>query len=65
MAFSLLSANLSIGEVDFVTNTDFHSLGCLMLLEHCVPDFEVLKGDSAGDIIDHDCAMGVLHVVGD
>lgn len=61
---SLFFGDLSfLLEVDLVADDYFDGIGHLVFLEHIVPDFEVLEGSFFGDIVDHDCAVGVLHVV--
>jgi hypothetical protein len=36
-----------------------------VFFEHIIPDFEVVEGVLFGDVVDHNCAVGIFHVVGD
>jgi hypothetical protein len=63
--FPFLLADLSVGEINFIANQHLDCVWGLMFFEHFVPDFEVIEGGLLGDVVDHDGAVGVLHVVGD
>lgn len=61
---SLLLRNLPL-EVGLVPHEDFDGLMALVLFEHIVPRLEVGQARLLRHVVDHDCAVGVLHVIGD
>ena len=64
LELALLLGHLPI-KVGLIAHKDLDGLVALVLLEHVVPRFEVGEGGLLGDIVDHHCAVRVLHVVGD
>jgi hypothetical protein len=52
-------------EVDLVPHKHLDGIGGLVLLEHLIPKFQIVKGDLFGDIVHHHCAVCVLHIIRD
>ena len=64
MSFSLFLGNVSISQINFIANTDFNSIWSLVLFKHHIPYFEIFEWSFVCDIIDHNCTIGIFHVVG-
>lgn len=64
LELALLLGDLSV-EVGLIPHEDLDGLVALVLLEHVVPGLEVGESGLLGDVVDHHCAVRVLHVVGD
>ena len=65
LKLSLLSVDLSLGQINFVSDHNFYCIWHLMFFKHVIPDLEIVEGWSFAYIIDHNCAIGIFHVVRD
>jgi len=65
VAFTLLLRYFSVIQINLIAYTHFDGVWSLVFLEHEVPSFEVLERGLIGDIVDHDCAVDIFHVVWD
>ena len=65
LELSFLSVDLPLGQINFVANHNFDCVWHLMLFKHVVPDFEIVKGWFFANIVYHNCAIGIFHIVRD
>lgn len=65
LKFSLLLGHLPIGKIYLVTHHYFDSIRYHMFFKQVVPSFEVVESGFSCHVVDHHCAIGILHVVRD
>lgn len=64
LSLSIFLSHFPTSQVNLIPNEDLNGIWSLVLLEHLIPDSQIFKRGKLGNIIDHDCAISVLHVVG-